>query len=227
MRASLKDAMEAIDATALAALPIFPLPEAVLFPGALLPLHVFEPRYRTMTSDVLAGRRVMAIARLRPGFEADYEGRPPVFATCGVGYVVGSEALPDGRYHILLRGVGRALIEAELPATKAYREVRARVLVDSRSQHPELLAERHQQLVAVCDRLSLLMDDRGAELRELARALPSPSACADVLSAALVREPDDRQALLEMTDPADRLATVTGHIAELIVRMAPASGAPN
>jgi Lon protease-like protein len=216
-----------LDASALAALPIFPLPDAVLFPGALLPLHVFEPRYRALTTDVLAGRRLMAIARLRAGFETDYEGRPPVYATCGVGYVVGSEALPDGRFHILLRGVGRALIEEELPAKKPYREVRARVLVDSRSQHPDLLEERHEQLVAVCDRLALLMDDRGAELRELARALPSPAACADVLAAALVREADDRQALLEMTDPADRLTAVTGHIAELIVRMAPASGAPN
>jgi Lon protease-like protein len=216
-----------LDASALAALPIFPLPDAVLFPGALLPLHVFEPRYRAMTADVLAGRKLMAIARLRAGFETDYEGRPPVFATCGVGYVVGSEALPDGRFHILLRGVGRALIEAELPPSKAYREVRARVLVDSRSQHPELLEERHEQLVAVCDRLALLMDERGAELRELARALPSPAACADVLAAALVREADDRQALLEMVDPADRLSAVTGHIAELIVRMAPPTGAPN
>jgi Lon protease-like protein len=216
-----------LDASALAALPIFPLPDAVLFPGALLPLHVFEPRYRAMTSDVLAGRRLMGIARLRAGFEPDYEGRPPVYATCGVGYVVGSESLPDGRFHILLRGVGRAAIEAELPPARAYREVRARVLVDSRSAHPELLGERHAQLVAVCDRLSLLMDDRGAELRELARAVHSPAACADVLAAALVREADDRQALLEMTDPADRLAAVTGHIAELIVRMAPAGGQPN
>jgi Lon protease-like protein len=220
--------METLDVSALTALPIFPLPDAVLFPGALLPLHVFETRYRTMTTDVLAGKRVMAIARLRPGFEADYEGRPPVFATCGVGYVVGSEALPDGRYHILLRGVGRAMIEAELPPEKPYREVRARVLVDSRTTHPAgVVEERHAQLLAVCDRLSLLMDARGAELRELARALPSPAACADVLSAALVREPDDRQALLEMTDPADRLAAVTGHVAELIVRMSPATGAPN
>jgi Lon protease-like protein len=218
----------ALDAGALAALPIFPLPDAVLFPGALLPLHVFETRYRALTSDVLAGKRVMAIARLRPGFEADYEGRPPVFATCGVGYVVGSEALPDGRFHILLRGVGRAAIEAELPPEKPYRVVRARVLVDSRSQHAaEVLAERHEQLLAVCDRLSLLMDARGAELRELARALPSPAGCADVLAAALVREADDRQALLEMVDPADRLAAMTGHVAELIVRMSPATGAPN
>jgi uncharacterized protein len=214
--------MEVIDSSALAALPVFPLPEAVLFPGALLPLHVFEPRYRSMTHDVLAGRRLMGIARLRPGFEAEYEGRPPVYPTCGVGYVVGSEALADGRYHILLRGVGRAYIEAELPPTKPYRVVRARMLVDSRTSRPELVEERYEQLVAVCDRLSLFMDDRGAELRELARALPSPAACADILSAALVRDADDRQALLEMTDPADRLATVTGHIAELIVRMTPA-----
>ncbi len=219
--------MEALDVSALVALPIFPLPDAVLFPGALLPLNVFEPRYRALTVDVLAGRRLMGITRLRPGFEGNYEGRPPVFDTFGVGYVVGSELLADGRYNILLRGVARAVIDEELPPAKPYREVRAHVLVDTRSQRPEVLDERHRQLVAVCDRLSLLMDARGAELRELARALPSPSACADVLSAALVREPDDRQALLELTDPAERLSAVTGHVAQLIVRMAPASGAPN
>jgi Lon protease-like protein len=217
-----------LDAGALATLPVFPLPEAVLFPGALLPLHVFEPRYRDLTADVLASRRLMGIARLRPGYEADYHGRPPIYGTLGVGYVVAAEQLPDGRYHILLRGVGRVVVEAELPPDKSYRVVRSRALVDTRSSRPPgEVADRHRELVAMCDRLSLLMGERGPELRELARALPTPAACADVLAAALVRAADDRQALLEMADPAERLVAVTGHVAALLVQMTPTSGPAN
>ena len=72
-------------ALALEEVPVFPLPNVVLLPGALLPLHVFEPRYREMTRDVVAGRRRMAVARLQPGFEADYHGRPPMPHTRWIG----------------------------------------------------------------------------------------------------------------------------------------------
>ena len=57
----------------LAALSIFPLPDATLFPGVPLPLHVFEPRYRALVRDALASSKVLAVARLKPGFESDYE----------------------------------------------------------------------------------------------------------------------------------------------------------
>src|SRR5688572_23373591 len=117
-----------VDDAVLAALPIFPLPDVVLFPGALLPLHVFEPRYRTMTADVLAGARLLAIARLVPGFETDYYGRPPVYATVGIGELISHEALAGGRSNILLRGVARCAIQSELAPEKPYREVRARLL---------------------------------------------------------------------------------------------------
>src|SRR6185369_8808617 len=96
-------------------LPIFPLPRVQLFPHALLPLHVFEPRYRDMVRDAMAGPRLIAVAALEPGFEADYHGRPAVRAVVGVGEVIGHEALEDGRCNILLRGVARARIDTELP----------------------------------------------------------------------------------------------------------------
>jgi Lon protease-like protein len=102
----------------LAALPVFPLPNVVLFPGATLPLHVFEPRYRELTREVLAGRQLMAVARLQTGFEDDYEGRPPLFDVCGVGSVIDSVAHGDGRYDITLRGLARDRIVKELPPDK-------------------------------------------------------------------------------------------------------------
>ncbi|HWM87677.1 MAG TPA: LON peptidase substrate-binding domain-containing protein, partial [Kofleriaceae bacterium] len=89
----------------LAALPIFPLPDCVLLPASLLPLHVFEPRYRELARDCLAGDRVMAIARLRSGFESEYHGRPPVHASIGIGRVIESEEQKDGRYLLLLGGI--------------------------------------------------------------------------------------------------------------------------
>ena len=84
------ETFEPPDPNALAALPIFPLPNCVLLPGGLLPLHVFEPRYRELTRDCLSGTQLMAIARLRPGYEQTYYGRPPVYERCGVGRKPGS-----------------------------------------------------------------------------------------------------------------------------------------
>src|SRR5258705_9708049 len=99
---------------ALEALPIFPLPQTVLFPGALLPLHVFEPRYRVMVRDCLATHKAMAIALIRENAERDAHGHPTIELTTGLGFIVDHTELPDGRYHILLQGRARVQLE-ELP----------------------------------------------------------------------------------------------------------------
>ena len=87
------------------ALPLFPLPNVVLFPGVLLPLHIFEPRYRAMTADVLASDRRIGIVLLRAGWKDDYEGRPPIHEVGTAGVIEHSARLDDGRYNIVLRGV--------------------------------------------------------------------------------------------------------------------------
>jgi uncharacterized protein len=78
-------------------LPIFPLPAVQLFPHALLPLHVFEPRYRELVRDCMAGAQLMGLPLLQPGYEARYHERPAVHAVCGVGRVIAHDPLPDGR----------------------------------------------------------------------------------------------------------------------------------
>ncbi len=216
------DSME-IPAGALDELAIFPLPDLVFFPGSLLPLHVFEPRYRAMMTDVMRGTRVLAVARLRPGFEADYDGRPAVYDVACVGACVAADRLPDGRWNLMLRGLGRVHLEEELPPEHAYRVVRARLLPDAGSTRPAELGGAHEQLVALCDRLAGMVPD-GEALRQLARALPTPGGCADVVANALVRDPDARQTLLELLDPRDRLELVIGHVAALAARMDPSSG---
>jgi Lon protease-like protein len=86
-------------------IPLFPLPEVVLFPGVERPLLIYEPRYREMVADALKGDRMIGMVLLRPGFEKDYDGRPPIYGVGCAGRIVESEQLPDGRYIILLRGV--------------------------------------------------------------------------------------------------------------------------
>src|SRR5512147_1061011 len=86
-------------------IPIFPLPNVVLFPTVFLPLHIFEPRYRAMVRDALGGDRIIGMALLRPGWESHYEASPAVYAVGCAGLITHAERLPDGRYNIVLQGL--------------------------------------------------------------------------------------------------------------------------
>jgi uncharacterized protein len=101
-------------------IPLFPLPGVVLLPGTLLPLHIFEPRYRALVGDALAGDRTIGMAMLKPGWESAREA-PPVHSTGGAGEIVECEKLPDGRYNILLEGRFRYRIVREDTTTGPYR----------------------------------------------------------------------------------------------------------
>ncbi len=196
---------------------IFPLPSAHLFPHTLLPLHVFEPRYRALTRDCLAGSRLMAVALLRPGYEPDYEGRPDVHPVCGVGEIVEHRRYPDGRYDLLLRGIGRVRIVRELAPDEPYRLVEAARLDEPTAEGPHIVAA-HKSLLALCDRLATALPEGGDTLRTLARQEEDPGACADVLCAALLTEADERQEALEALDPLVRLDRATGAAALLLDR---------
>jgi hypothetical protein len=93
-------------------IPLFPLPGVVLLPGTLLPLHIFEPRYRAMVADALTGDRRIGMAMMRPGWEAAGP-TPDVYAIGGAGRIVESDALPDGRYNIVLEGEFRYRVLGE------------------------------------------------------------------------------------------------------------------
>ena len=88
-------------------LPLFPLPDTVLFPGMPLPLHIFETRYRKMVADALASHRSIGMSLLKPGWEEDYEGRPPIYPVGCSGTIDQHERLEDGRYNIVLRARSR------------------------------------------------------------------------------------------------------------------------
>jgi len=129
-------------------IPIFPLPNVVLFPLMPLPLHIFEPRYRKMVADALATHQTIGMALLRPGWEDDYEGRPPVYAVGCAGRIERSELLPDGRYNILLRGAGRFRITGERTG-EPYRLADAELLVEDKGDAAEVDSLRQALLAAL------------------------------------------------------------------------------
>jgi Lon protease-like protein len=226
MEMTKSDALSPPDAQALSSLPIFPLPNCVLLPGGLLPLHVFEPRYRELTRDCLAGSQLMAIARLRPGYETAYYGRPPVYDRCGVGRIICSEELPDGRFALLLRGVARVEIARELPAERAYRLVEARMLADQDHDQREA-KDTHRRLIQLCDRLAEVIEKGGPQLKDLVRSFDDPGMCADAIAAALVMDADARQELIEACNPMVRLQRTLGHVSHMLCELAPCNDTVN
>ena len=96
-----------------AVIPIFPLDDIMLFPHASRPLHIFEPRYRRMVADALAGDRIIGMVMLRPGYEDEYEGNPPIYEIGTAGVIANVEEFPDGRYNIVLRGVTKFRVTSE------------------------------------------------------------------------------------------------------------------
>ena len=211
-----------LEASDLAELAIFPLPNVTLFPGALLPLHVFEPRYRELVRDALERRRVLAVARLLPGFESDYEGRPGVHEICGVGFVEEHTERPDGRRDIALRGIGRVRIVEELPPVRAYRRVRAVKLSDAPTD-PALVAAWQVKLGSLWERLAPHLPEPVRDLRALTADTSDVGAYADRLAAVMVADPDAAQTLLGEADPAERLRLLTVRVQELVDSLSPPS----
>jgi hypothetical protein len=110
-------------------IPIFPLPNIVFFPKILLPLHIFEPRYRKLVTDTLHGEHHIGMVLLREGWENDYYGTPPIFSVGCLGKMEAHERIEQGRYNILLRGVNRFEI-VDFVRQQPYRVARARLLTD-------------------------------------------------------------------------------------------------
>ncbi len=109
---------------------LFPLPNLVLYPHVMQPLHIFEDRYREMVEDALAGDKLIAMAVLEPGWEQDYDSRPPVAPYACLGKIVAHHRLPDGRFNLLLLGVQRVRIDEELDPIRSFRQANVELLDD-------------------------------------------------------------------------------------------------
>jgi hypothetical protein len=174
-------------------IPIFPLPNVVLFPNVFLPLHIFEPRYRDMVRDGLAGDRLIGMTLLKPGWEGEYEGRPPVYPIGCAGLITHAERLPGGEYNIVLRGLEKFRISSEDrggPYRRALVEAIDDPLPDAARQ--TVRAERRR-----LERLLLERSEHGGvEGARLPEAMPDEDVV-NALAQYLALEPAEKQALLE------------------------------
>ncbi len=109
-------------------LPLFPLPDFFLFPGAVAPLHIFEPRYRQMVSDLLDTSGRLVLAAYHPDGRVGESG-PAVMPVAGLGEIVHHETLADGRYLIWVLGLGRVRL-MEVASDRLYRKTDAQLLAD-------------------------------------------------------------------------------------------------
>ena len=201
-------------------IPIFPLPNVVFFPHTLLPLHIFEPRYRQMLADCLAGDRRLAVVLLRPGWEAEYYGRPAVYSVAGTGEIVASERIPDGRSNILLKGLGRIMIEGEVPSPKPYRIARASWLDEVYpSGGEDELESQVDHLRRLCGDLLGALPEPVPAFLEILTQRDSPSVFVDRVSSLVVPEPEERQRLLELSDVQQRIAEVIAVLETLVGRI--------
>ena len=130
---------------------LLPLPDMVLFPHVMQPLHIFEPRYRALTASALQDDGLIALATLEPGWEADYEGRPAVATIACLGKIVAHTRLPDGRFNLLLLGVRRVRIASELPPEQAYRRARVDVVPDIEDGDPARQRDVRQALITALE----------------------------------------------------------------------------
>lgn len=199
---------------ALAELPVFPLPGAVLFPQAHLELHIFEPRYRALLAACLMGHRCMAIAQIVVG---EVAGMPRIATIAGVGRIEHHVQLPDGRSHIALVGQARVRLD-ELPFIEPFRRARAKIVADiddteDGSDELTLLTAIQSFVEALRKDGSMVTFERGSEVKA--------SELAHHAAQHLLVDSKVKQEILEMRSPRERIARVA---AELFAQRAMVAG---
>lgn len=191
-------------------IPVFPLTGSLLLPGTLLPLNIFEPRYRNMVADALEeGMHIGMVQPVVPRLDnfgslldpTEVERAPDLYHVGCVGRIDRSELQPDGRYEIVLRGVCRFRIREELPEQRGYRRVSA-VYAEFRADlaEPQSVVDPSRMLA------SLRAFGQKHELEfdfDLLGALPGISLL-NGLAVALPFRPEEKQALLEAENPEER-----------------------
>ncbi len=186
-------------------LPIFPLPNVVLFPNVFLPLHIFEPRYRQMVEESLKGDRIIGMVLLRPGHEAEYEGAPPIYPTGCSGLITHCERLEDGRFNLVLRGLEKFSIHGE-DAPAPGRLYRSAVISPLEDPVREGDRDHLRQLRTRLQELLTPLFSHGLESR-----LPEAMADEDLVNALaqyLEFDPIEKLALLEQPGPLARCRSI-------------------
>jgi len=204
---------------ALRRLPLFPLEDVVLFPHSMVPLHIFEARYRKMVRDVLGSNRLVAISLQLEREDLGEGNVPRVANVASVGELVLAQELPDGRFNLVVRGRARIGIDEELPSEEPYRLIAAHEIPDDPLGESGEIDEADTTLRALVSGLAESIPDGGDLLKHVAAAQDTPAALADVIAASLISDAKTRQRLLETTDVFQRLEHLSSEVVALIDRV--------
>lgn len=190
---------------------LFPLPGFVMFPHVAHPFHLFEPRYLAMAEEALNDDQLIAMAVLQPGWEAEYEGRPPIFPTVCVGRISAHAKTEQGTLNIILRGITRAKIIEELPGDGGIRRVYARrVMVPDVAPEPSQTALQHRLRIE----MESFLLERGAEREDidlLLRECGDLPKLTDIVTFSMIESFEERLQLLEEYDPVARARGILRH----------------
>jgi Lon protease-like protein len=193
---------------------LFPLPNVVLFPHVVQPLHIFEPRYRQMTADALEGDRYIAMVLPLPGWEKDYAKAPTLHQIACLGRIIAEQRLDDGRYNILLRGMSRIRLVKELTSKKLYRVAKTETLEELPIADDAVAIYWRQTLI---DKAPTWFPKHGEIVEEFAKLLDSDrplGELCDILAFALPLDMEFKQSLLEELDVEKRLRTLHDFLEE-------------
>lgn len=194
--------------------PLFPLSGVFLFPGTLLPLHIFEPRYRQMIADAMASDETICIAMIKPGTEE--QEVPEVCSVGGIGKIIHCDKLIGGRYNILVQGTARVHLLEELDGEQPYRRFRARVVPNPSDQDASAAQSQLVHLESCIISLVTAVAETDAQLVEVVRSTPDPIKLADILAATVVQDSNQQQALLAATDLRPRLTMLIDHLTDVL-----------
>jgi Lon protease-like protein len=200
-------------------LPLFPLPNLVFFPKTRLPLHVFEPRYRQMVSDAIAGEERIGMILLKPGWEPDYYGAPAVYDFGTAGVIERVVRFDDGRYNLILNGMTRFRV-LEHVSDNPYRVARVEALPEVQPSPDEAYATR-EWLVELSNRYLEFLPGNN-QVPELATATLDEITNALIMS--LTIDVEEKQKLLEtsaMLDRAERIGSLLQQRLETAELLAP------
>lgn len=223
--------------------PLFPLPNCVLFPGVVQPLHLFEPRYRAMMRAALGesaegaggagggsgeGGRALALALLKPGWEKDYHGTPPVHECLCAGRILAHEQLADGKYNLLLQGVVRARVLGERACAGAWGVYRMARLEPVRETDgpPSNQALQRRILRQMFEKTALKNLTVTPALAALFEDTIPAGRLIDALAFSLVQDVPAKQRLLEEPDVAARGELLLRELVALAGRLEKSAPSP-
>jgi len=198
----------------LSAVPVFPLPSVVLLPGAVLPLHIFEDRYRALVRAALISDRQIAMALLSPGWQQTYHGRAEIEPVVCVGTILSHELLSDGKFNLLLQGHTRARVKDELPSEELFRRLSLKAIAEVPADEAALLGAR-QKFSQVFESGFLAGTKLGQTFAKLLNS-PMPTAeVADLVAFNCLEDLAVKQMLLGEPDVAKRVEAVARYVTAL------------